>query len=110
VLTSPVGCAGAGRSLETPGIWTRYSSAFGASCTICGAQLINMASCWTSYHPTRIPRLVVRTHRSSCHPPVHLRDDVIRTESELTAVPIPRASHPDADPLFRQAGLSVDQG
>ena len=40
----------------------------------------------------------------TCHPPVHLRPEQIRREGEVELVPLSRAS-PDADPLFRQAGL-----
>ena len=41
----------------------------------------------------------------TCHPPLHLPAEAIRQEGEGGAVP-----RPDADPLFRQAGLDLDKG
>jgi hypothetical protein len=42
----------------------------------------------------------------TCHPPDHLPADAIRRENE--ADDAPRAPDRDADPLFRQVGLSLD--
>jgi hypothetical protein len=45
----------------------------------------------------------------TCHPPVHLRPDQIRREGEAALVPLPRVRpDPAADPLFRQAGIDLD--
>jgi hypothetical protein len=49
----------------------------------------------------------------TCHPPDHLPVEAIRREGEADDAPepaAPRAPHHDADPLFRQAGLSLDEG
>jgi hypothetical protein len=43
----------------------------------------------------------------TCHPPDHLPAAAIRREGEGPEAPL--ASHPDADPLFRQAGLGLDE-
>jgi hypothetical protein len=47
----------------------------------------------------------------TCHPPVHLPADAIRREGEadVTGLGAPRASHRDADPLFRQVGMDLDE-
>jgi hypothetical protein len=43
----------------------------------------------------------------TCHPPDHLPPAAIRREGEGPEAP--RASDPDADSLFRQAGLDLDE-
>jgi hypothetical protein len=48
----------------------------------------------------------------TCHPPAHLAPEAIRRENEVEVAPVPaapRASDREADPLFRQAGLSLDE-
>ena len=47
-----------------------------------------------------------------CHPPDHLPPEAIRRENEVEVAPspaAPRAPDRDADPLFRQAGMSLDE-
>jgi hypothetical protein len=47
----------------------------------------------------------------TCHPPDPLLPEAIRREGEADDAPAaPRAPRQDADPLFRQAGLSLDEG
>ena len=45
-----------------------------------------------------------------CCPPSHLPPEAIRRENEPDDAPVPaaRALHDDADPLFRQAGIGLD--
>jgi hypothetical protein len=43
-----------------------------------------------------------------CHPPVHLRPDQIRREGEAVLDPMPR-TETAADPLFKQAGIDLDE-
>jgi hypothetical protein len=48
----------------------------------------------------------------TCHPPDHLPPEAIRREGEADDAPGPAASRApdrDADPLFRQAGMSLDE-
>ena len=61
---------------------------------------------WTERHEPKGWRCLL------CHPPLHLRPDQIRREGEVEVVPTPPRSHPDAaaDPLFRQAGIELDEG
>jgi hypothetical protein len=47
----------------------------------------------------------------TCHPPDPLPPEAIRREGEADNAPVPaapRAPRQDADPLFRQAGIGLD--
>jgi hypothetical protein len=47
----------------------------------------------------------------TCHPPDHLAADAIRREGEAddaSGPAAPRVPHDDTDPLFRQAGIGLD--
>jgi hypothetical protein len=49
----------------------------------------------------------------TCHPPSHLSAEAIRRESEPDDAPgaaDPRAPRDVADPVFRQAGIDLDEG
>ena len=48
----------------------------------------------------------------TCHPPDHLSPEAIRRENEPedAGPAAPRAPDRDADPLFRQAGMDLDEG
>ena len=48
----------------------------------------------------------------TCHPPDHLPREAIRRENEAddaTVPTAPRAPDHNGDPLFRQAGISLDE-
>jgi hypothetical protein len=45
----------------------------------------------------------------TCHPPDHLPADAIRREGQGPSLPAP-ARDPAEDPLFRQAGVALDDG
>jgi hypothetical protein len=48
---------------------------------------------------------------TTCHPPDPLPPEAIRREGEADGVPVPaapRARERDADPLFRRAGIGLD--